>query len=107
MGIVGRTGSGKSSITLSLFRIIELNRGKIFIDEVDISQVGLRKLRQSLVLIPQDPFLFQGSLKYNLDPLGLLDEEKLVNVLKLVQMEQYGIEYDVKEGGTNLSIGER
>ena len=66
IGICGRTGSGKSTITLCLFRILESISGKILIDDIDISRVGLDKLRSSLTIIPQDPCLFQGSLRYNI-----------------------------------------
>ena len=68
IGIVGRTGAGKSSVTLSLFRIIEAANGGITIDGIDISQLGLTKLRSGLTIIPQDPVLFSGTLRFNLDP---------------------------------------
>ena len=68
IGIVGRTGSGKSSILQTLFRLVELNYGKTVIDGVDIKTVGLHLLRKSIAYIPQSPFLIQGTIKENLDP---------------------------------------
>lgn len=68
VGIVGRTGSGKSSILQTLFRLVELQTGKTFIDGVDIKTVGLHILRKSIAYIPQSPFLIQGTIRENLDP---------------------------------------
>ena len=68
IGIVGRTGAGKSSLTLALFRIIEAAEGSIFIDGENIGLLGLGKLRSRLTIIPQDPVLFSGSMRMNLDP---------------------------------------
>lgn len=68
IGICGRTGAGKSTIALTLSRIVELESGTILIDGVDISKVNLRTLRNKITVIPQDPTLFRGSLRFNLDP---------------------------------------
>ena len=68
MGIVGRTGAGKTSLTLSLMRMLEPSRGQIRIDDLDISQLGLHDLRSKVTLITQDPVLFDGSIRTNLDP---------------------------------------
>jgi ABC-type multidrug transport system fused ATPase/permease subunit len=86
IGIVGRTGSGKSSLTLSLFRIIEAFKGKIEIDGYDIKDIPLKKLRRSLSIVPQEPFLLEGTLKTNLDPLNLYSENEIDEVLKNVKL---------------------
>lgn len=70
VGIVGRTGAGKSSILHALFRLFELSRGRIEIDGADISLLSLRTLRKNISIIPQTPLLLPGSIRYNLDPLG-------------------------------------
>ena len=118
IGIIGRTGSGKSSLTLSLFRIIEAFEGKIEIDGFDIHDVPLKKLRRSLSIVPQEPFLLEGTLKTNLDPLNLYSELEIDEVLKNVKLYEMlehdsankdtvfnGINTEIKEYGNNLSFG--
>ena len=118
IGIIGRTGSGKSSLTLSLFRIIEASQGSIIIDERNISDVPLKKLRRSISIVPQEPFLLEGTLKTNLDPLNLYSEEEINEILqkvKLYEMLEHdsansktklnGINTEIKEYGNNLSFG--
>ena len=113
MGIVGRTGAGKSSLTLSLFRIIEAAGGKITIDGVDISQIGLHHLRSKLTIIPQEPVLFSGTLRMNLDPFDAYTDYQLFEALKLAHLNTFveglkdGLQYAVAEGGENLSVGQR
>ena len=118
IGIVGRTGSGKSSLTLSLFRIVEAFKGKITIDGQNIADIPLKKLRRAISIVPQEPFLLEGTLKTNLDPLNLYTEEEINDVLEKVQLYQMlehdnvqgknvlkGINTEIKEYGNNLSFG--
>ncbi|KAH9423986.1 Canalicular multispecific organic anion transporter 1 [Dermatophagoides pteronyssinus] len=113
VGIVGRTGAGKSSLTLALFRIIESVQGSITIDNVCISKLGLHKLRSRITIIPQDPVLFCGSLRFNLDPFDEYSDEQLWKVLQLSHLKSFvqslpeGLNHQVNEGGDNLSIGQR
>jgi ATP-binding cassette subfamily C (CFTR/MRP) protein 1 len=113
IGIVGRTGAGKSSLTLSLFRLIEAVSGKIIIDDVDISKLGLLDLRSRLTIIPQDPVLFSGSLRMNLDPFDAHTDERIWEALALAHLQEFaatltnGLMYEVTEGGDNLSVGQR
>ncbi|XP_066905603.1 multidrug resistance-associated protein 1 [Halyomorpha halys] len=113
IGIVGRTGAGKSSVTLSLFRIIEAAGGKILIDGVDVSALGLHALRSRLTIIPQDPVLFSGSLRMNLDPFESYNDEQVWRALELSHLKAFvkdlptGLQHEVSEGGENLSVGQR
>ncbi|KAG1691092.1 Multidrug resistance-associated protein 1 [Nymphon striatum] len=113
IGVCGRTGAGKSSLTLALFRIIESAGGKIIIDDIDISNLGLHDLRSKLTIIPQDPFLFSGTLKRNLDPFNNYSESDIWIALEHAHLKafvgnlQKGLEFNVAEGGENLSVGQR
>ena len=111
IGIVGRTGSGKSTLCLCLFRILEATSGQILIDNIDISLIGLSLLRSIITVIPQDPTLIEGSLRENLDPSGKYDDQTMIESLKSIGMEyileKEGLNFIVKENGNNLSQGER
>lgn len=113
IGVVGRTGAGKSSLTLSLFRIIESAGGRILIDDLDISKMGLYDLRSRLTIIPQDPVLFSGNLRMNLDPFNLHSDSEIWEALErshlkyFVSLLKMGLNHEIVENGENLSVGQR
>uniref|UniRef100_A0A672ZEG6 ATP-binding cassette, sub-family C (CFTR/MRP), member 10 n=1 Tax=Sphaeramia orbicularis TaxID=375764 RepID=A0A672ZEG6_9TELE len=112
VGIVGRTGSGKSTLFLALFRMVELNQGQILLDGLDISTVGLAQLRSRLAIIPQDPFLFSGTIRENLDPCGRHQDQELLEVLDQCHLSSVvnrmgGLDAEVGERGKTFSMGQR
>ncbi|XP_078614097.1 ATP-binding cassette sub-family C member 5-like isoform X5 [Branchiostoma floridae x Branchiostoma japonicum] len=113
VGIVGRTGSGKSSLGVALFRLVEAASGSISIDDVDISTIGLEDLRSKLSIIPQDPVLFVGTVRYNLDPFEQYSDDQIWSALERTHMKQaisglqHQLEAPVVENGDNFSVGER
>lgn len=113
IGIVGRTGSGKSSLFRALLRLTELEKGSILVDGVDISRLGLAMLRSTVSIIPQDPMLFSGSIRYNLDPRGSHDDAKLWMALNKAHLGATvrglpgGLSYVVSESGDNFSSGQK
>ncbi|XP_045930955.1 multidrug resistance-associated protein 5 isoform X1 [Micropterus dolomieu] len=113
VGIVGRTGSGKSSLGVVLFRLVEHCGGSILIDGIDISDIGLADLRSKLSIIPQDPVLFSGTVRFNLDPFHQYSEEQIWDALERSHMKEcvsqlpLKLESEVVENGENFSVGER
>lgn len=113
VGIVGRTGAGKSSLTLALFRLIEKASGRILIDNLDISNLGLHDLRSKITIIPQDPVLFSGTLRMNLDPFNHHNDEEIWQALTHSNLKTFvsdqlteGLDHVISEGGGNLSVGQ-
>ncbi|XP_050642858.1 ATP-binding cassette sub-family C member 10 isoform X6 [Macaca thibetana thibetana] len=112
LGIVGRTGSGKSSLLLVLFRLLEPSSGRVLLDGVDISQLELAQLRSQLAIIPQEPFLFSGTVRENLDPRGLHKDRALWQALEQCHLSEVitsmgGLDGELGEGGRSLSLGQR
>ncbi|EKX39426.1 hypothetical protein GUITHDRAFT_160006 [Guillardia theta CCMP2712] len=112
VGIVGRTGAGKSTLAVALFRMVEIFEGTILLDGVDISKIGLDDLRKNVSIIPQDPVLFTGTIRSNLDPFSEYSDSSVDDALSKVHMLDYvrsngGLLHVVQEGGKNLSVGQR
>lgn len=108
VGIVGRTGAGKSSVTLSLFRIIEAAEGQIVVDGINLAEIGLHDLRSNLTIIPQDPVLFSGTLRFNLDPFNHYSDGDIWKTLEMANLKEFAtahneqLNYIITEGGDNI-----
>uniref|UniRef100_H3DE78 ATP-binding cassette sub-family C member 5 n=1 Tax=Tetraodon nigroviridis TaxID=99883 RepID=H3DE78_TETNG len=113
IGIVGRTGSGKSSLGAALFRLVELAGGSIIIDGINIAQIGLDDLRSKVAIIPQEPVLFIGTVRSNLDPWDQYSDSQIWDALEKTHIKEmvsqlpHSLHAEVTENGENFSVGER
>jgi ATP-binding cassette, subfamily C (CFTR/MRP), member 4 len=108
VGIVGRTGAGKSSLIAAIFRLAHIE-GKILIDGMDTAAISLEGLRSKISIIPQDPVLFSATMRYNLDPFNIYNDDELWRALEEVELKSSvdGLEFMITEGGSNFSVGQR
>jgi ABC-type multidrug transport system fused ATPase/permease subunit len=114
VGICGRTGAGKSSLMAALFRVCSFDSGRVLIDGVDVQRLKLRELRRGLAIIPQDPVLYSGTLRDNVDPFHEYSDEAIWAALRHVHLADLvadkrggGLAFRVSDGGENLSVGQR
>ncbi|KAK8792333.1 hypothetical protein WA158_001868 [Blastocystis sp. Blastoise] len=113
VGVVGRTGAGKSSILMALLRLVPFEEGKILIDGVDITSIGVGDLRKKIAVIPQEPMLFSGSIRYNMDPFNQYTDAQIWDILEMAQMKDTikdlpgMLSYEIQERGENFSVGQR
>jgi ABC-type multidrug transport system fused ATPase/permease subunit len=113
IGIVGRTGSGKSSLFLAFFRMVELESGSIIIDGTNIASLGVTAIRKGLSMIPQDPFMFAGTVRSNLDPFAQYSDTEVWQALERVSLKKVILSMDKKleslvtDNGGNFSQGQR
>jgi ATP-binding cassette subfamily C (CFTR/MRP) protein 1 len=111
IGVVGRTGAGKSSLIVALYRLAEISAGEIHVDYIDCSKVNLTKLRRSMAIIPQEPVMFSGTIRTNLDPFYEHEEEELIDVLykcllgPMLEQSELGLDTKVDPMGANFSLG--
>ncbi|PSR85992.1 ABC transporter C family member 4 like [Actinidia chinensis var. chinensis] len=113
IGVVGRTGSGKSTLIQVFFRLVEPSGGRIIIDGIDISTIGLHDLRSRFGIIPQEPVLFEGTVRSNIDPIGLYSDEEIWKSLEHCQLKEVvagkpgKLDSSVVDNGDNWSVGQR
>ncbi|KAF8732976.1 hypothetical protein HU200_015328 [Digitaria exilis] len=112
VGIIGRTGAGKSSVLNALFRLVPICNGRILVDGIDVAKVAVRELRAHFAVVPQSPFLFDGSLRENLDPFNKTTDLRVWEVLEKCHMKAEiesigGLDIHVKESGASFSVGQR
>ncbi|KAJ1514976.1 Multidrug resistance-associated protein 1 [Coelomomyces lativittatus] len=113
VGVIGRTGAGKSSLIACLFRLVEVNEGEIVLDGVSLNTLGLAKVRSSLGIIPQDPVLFAGTLRANIDRFQEYSDQEVWDTLGRAGLKEYvqslplKLEFQITENGENLSVGQR
>ena len=113
IGVVGRTGAGKTTLFSAILKLNELESGQIIIDDVDVTTIGLNDLRSKISIIPQDPVLFQGTIRYNLDPFDQYDDEDIWSAIKQAHLyekireNEAGLNMEIANEGDNLSVGEK
>ncbi|KAI8465820.1 MAG: putative ABC transporter [Monoraphidium minutum] len=113
VGVVGRTGSGKTTLLMALFRLLGLAGGRVLVDGADIASLPLQEVRKRISIIPQEPVMFKGTVRSNLDPFGEVPDNELWHALKLVHMRDAvaempgGLDGAVTEGGSNFSLGQK
>lgn len=109
VGICGRTGSGKTTLTISLLRLLEPSEGQLLIDERDVTQLSIRDLRSNITVIPQDPTLFVGTIRFNLDPFDQFEDFEIWDCFRQVKLDSKikNLDAPVESSGSNFSCGER
>ena len=113
MVVSADTGAGKTTLAVALFRITEIFSGRVILDGIDVSKIGLDDLRTHIAIIPQDPVLFAGTIRSNLDPFSSYGDYEIEAALDKVHMRDFvrsqkdKLKYEVSEGGSNLSVGQR
>jgi ABC-type multidrug transport system fused ATPase/permease subunit len=110
IGVCGRTGSGKTSLIMSLFRLVDLQGGSIRVDGLDITTLPRQEVRSKIVAVPQHPFLLKGSVRLNADPMGVASDEDIIASLQCVQVMEAvekngGLDADIDS--LNLSVGQK